>query len=65
MAFETLGPMNEAALMFFNELGRRLSQNTGDCRETTFLYERLSVTLQRFNATLFWDSFVVSDKPDL
>ncbi len=65
LAFETHGPMNDAAVMFFNELGRRLSQNTGDSRETTFLYQRLSVTLQRFNAALFRNSFVVRDEADL
>src|SRR6218665_1441800 len=49
LAFETLGPINHEGMAFFNNLGHRLAQITGDSRETTFLYQRLSVAIQRFN----------------
>ena len=57
IAFETLGPINQDALCFISELGRRLSQQSGDKREGSFLFQRLSVALQRFNAVAFRGSF--------
>jgi len=58
IAFETLGAVNSSALECLTELGRRISQVTGDERETTFLFQRISVTLQRFNAALLHESFI-------
>ena len=40
MAIETLGPMN------MDSLGERFSSVSGDPRETTFIYQRLSVLIQ-------------------
>jgi len=57
LAFETLGPINAKGITFFNELGRRLSACTGDLRETTYLYQRLSIAIQRFNGICFHGSF--------
>ena len=50
-AVETLGPMNEDGVNFLLEIGRRLSSISGDSRETSFLLQRVSVTLQRYNGT--------------
>ena len=58
LAFETFGPINSKGLVFFNQLGRRLAASTGDMRETAFLFQRLSLTIQRFNAICFNGSFV-------
>src|SRR6218665_442615 len=58
LAFETLvGPINHEGMAFFNNLGHRLAQITGNSRGTTFLYERLSVDIQRFNALAFHGTF--------
>ena len=57
IAFETLGPINSKVVVFFNQLVGRLTACTGDMRETSFLFQRLSVTVQRFNAICFQDSF--------
>src|SRR6218665_385151 len=57
LAFETLGSINHEGMAFFNNLGHRLAQITGDSRETTFLYQRLSVAIQRFNALAFRGTF--------
>jgi len=43
------------------ELGRRLSQSTDDSRETAFLFQRLSVAIQRFNSVLIQETFDFSD----
>ena len=38
------------AVDFLHELGDRISAVTGDRRESTFLFQRLSVALQKGNA---------------
>jgi hypothetical protein len=37
-------------MRFLKELGRRLTAATSDTRETSFLFQRLSVALQQFTA---------------
>ena len=66
VAIETIGPLNASALNFLSEVGRRLTSLSGDSRETSFLFQRLSVLIQRFNSALIMDSFCFSDEdPDL
>ena len=62
-AVENLGPLNASALEFISNLGQRISDLSGDDRETQFLFQRISVTIQRFNSVLLHDSFSV-DPPD-
>ena len=57
IAFETLGPINELGASFINEIGSRTSRKLGDNRETAFLWQRLSVAIQRFNAICFASTF--------
>jgi len=39
---------------------------TGDPRETSFLFQRLSMLIQRFNSALITDSYCFADEdPDL
>ncbi len=57
LAFETMGPINQSGQDFLSELGRRISVRTDDPREACFLFQRVSVTLQRFNAVCFAYSF--------
>ena len=57
IAIETMGPINEEGDRFLSNLGRRLSASSGDSRETAFLYQRLSVIVQRCNAISFAGSF--------
>lgn len=65
LAFETLGPINSSAVECIVDLGRRLSANSGEVRETFFLFQRLSVLIQRFNAILLHDTFTTDVDPDL
>lgn len=58
LAFETLGPVNQDGLALINLLGYRLAQISGDNRETTFLFQRLSMAIQRFNAVAFCSTFL-------
>jgi len=47
IAMETLDPINSEGLAFITELGRRLSNASGDTHEARFLFQSLSVTVQR------------------
>ena len=64
MAVEALGVFNASAIRFLNNLGRRISSISGDTRETSHLYQRVSVLVQRFNAVLLHDSLPVPDCTD-
>jgi len=50
IAVETLGVFNASASHLLDDLGRRISLNSGEARETSYLYQRISILLQRFNA---------------
>jgi len=65
IALESQGAINTAAETFLKDLGRRISLVSGDPRESTFLFQRLSVTLQRFNSILLHQSFVVDEVLDI
>ena len=59
---ESLGPINASGCAFLSKLGRKLSTQSCDDRETSFLFQRLSVLIQRFNAILLLDSFVKEEE---
>ena len=59
IACETLGPISSRAADFLSDLGRRITLVTGDARETSHLFQRISVALQRFNCICFQGSFIV------
>ena len=61
VAFETSGVMNRLAVDLVSEIGRRISSVTEDTRETMFLFQRLSVALQRGNAVSFQATFANSE----
>jgi len=66
LSFESHGPQNAFVISFINELSQRISQRSNDARGTQFLFQRLSVILQRFNAVLFGESFLAApDDPDM
>ena len=50
IAVETLGVFNSSANSLLKEIGLRIPANTGESREASFLYQRISVLVQRFNA---------------
>ena len=61
LAFETLGPINNSGLDFIKDLGKRLTLSSGDIRETSYLFQRMSTTIQRFNAVAFRGTFAQPD----
>ena len=65
VAVESLGPINTSAVDFLSSLGHKISGITGMANETIFLFQRISVAIQRFNATLLHDSFVLPSDSDM
>lgn len=57
VAIETLGALSSSALAFLSEIGKRLSQVTADPRESAFLFQRISICLQRFNSLSIRSTF--------
>jgi hypothetical protein len=64
LAFETLGPINSESMTFLSDLRQKLCTATGDQRETSFLFQRLSLTIQRFNAVAFRGTFASQEIDD-
>jgi len=55
---ETAGKWHEMAIELTQEIGKRTTTITEDTRETTFLFQRLSMALQRGNAVSFHNTMV-------
>jgi len=63
-AVETLGVFNTSARHLLDDLRRRISLNSGEARETSYLYQRISVLVQSFNAVLLHNSLPAADSTD-
>jgi len=59
--FRKFGRNHESATCLIAELGHKISVKSNDPRESIFQFQRLSVTLQRFNSILLRGSFEVED----
>jgi len=64
IAVETQSPLNESARDLLSDVGRKISERSGDECEIQFLFQRISVVVQRFNGVLLHDSFCVEDQAD-
>ena len=65
IAVDTLGVLYSSANSLLKETGNKISLNTGESREVSFLHQRISVLLvQRFNAILLHDSLPSTDCTD-
>ena len=57
VAVETMGPIDEESSKLLSAIGRHITEHTGEPRESQFLYQRLSIIIQRGNAASFKGSF--------
>jgi len=64
VAVENLGTMNASAYGFLAGLGQKISAISVDDRETCYLFQRISVLIQRFNATQLHESFADENRSD-
>jgi len=62
VAVESLGPINASGRIFLSKLGRKPATQSDDDREISFLFQRLSVLIQRYNAILLHDYFVKEEE---
>jgi hypothetical protein len=65
LAFETLGPWCKETIDFINVIGDRLIAESGDSKSKKFLFERISLAIQRGKAAsirgTFPDSALLSE----
>jgi len=59
-----MADFNASARHLLDDLGRRISENPGEARETNFLNQRILILVQRFNAVLLHDSLPATDCTD-
>jgi len=64
VAAETLGAINKDGMDFLSDLGRRITQSTDDHRESAFLFQRLSMLIQRYNAVAVLAAFAHTTPED-
>ena len=64
IAFENLGVPSASTSQLLSNLGRRLTNISGESRETSYLFQRFSVLVQRFIAVLLHDSLPDRDCTD-
>ena len=53
IAVETMGPVEDEGRDLLSAIGHLITKITGDSRETSFLFQRLPVIIQRGNAAAF------------
>jgi len=61
VAVETHGPPSVSSVSFLVDLGRKISESTGEPLEVEFLFQRINVLIQRFNSVLFHETFPVEN----
>ena len=57
VAIETGGAWNSSAIELVQVIGRRITAVTQDPKETVYLFQRLSIAIQRGNAVSFRNTF--------
>lgn len=64
VAVETLGPWGPQGLRFIQEIGDKIQEVTGDRRSSSFLFQRISIAVQRGNAASICGTFPSSQALD-
>jgi len=64
ITIESLGVFSASARQLLTDLGRRISQISGEVIESGYLFQRCSVLVQRFNGILLHDSLPAPDCTD-
>ena len=62
IAIETTGAMNHQASELITVIGRRITEVTDEVKESIYLFQQVSVAIQRGNMLCFTRSFVTEDK---
>ena len=59
-----MGAINKDGVDFLSDLGRRITQSTDDHSESSFLFQRLSMLIQRYNAVAVLGAFAHTTSED-
>jgi len=59
-----IAPFDDEGCPFLASLGWKISVVSGDDRDSTFLFQRISVLIQRHNSILLCESFCDETRPD-
>ena len=65
LAVETLGVINQKGVKFLSELANHLRFVTDDPRESSFLFQHISILIQRFNASCFQGTLDQPEEADV
>jgi len=61
IVIETLRVFNASARQLLADFGKKISINTGEARKTGYLFQKIFVLVQLFNAVLLHDSLPATD----
>jgi len=64
VSVESHGPLSDTTASFLAELGRKITDCSGEPLEAQFLFQKVSVLVQRFKAILFGETFPDEDDTD-
>ena len=64
LGFETFGSWGQSAVEIIGQIGRRIGEETGEPRSLSFLRQRISIEIQRGNATSLLGTFKFNKGPD-
>ena len=64
IGFETIGPWGPSAMSFLNELSKKIRLKTLESRSRPFLFQRISIAIQRGNVASIISSIPQSKSLD-
>jgi len=64
MIIITMEAITKNGMDFLNDLGKRITQSTDDHRKSAFLFQRLSVLIQRYTAVAVLGTFTHTTPED-
>ena len=59
VAIETGGPWNVEAIELIQKIGRRITLSNGESRETEYLFQRISIAIQKGNHLAYQSTFQI------
>ena len=65
IAVEILGSFNSSTISLLQNIGQKISEASGVVDESVFLFQRICVLIQHFNAVLFHESLIPAVKLDM
>ena len=61
VAIETGGALNSEATELIQDIGKRIKTINGESRETAYLFQRISIAIQKENALAYQSTFITTE----